>query len=86
MRLAGDLASFGGEANFPASFDADKAIFFEATKGHGHGGRRDFQQLRETRGDDRFAFGLGFEDGLEVVLLGDGDHCGVIILRGVKRS
>ena len=28
----------------------------------------------EPSGDDRFAFGLSFEDGLEVVLLGDGDH------------
>src|SRR5215469_6053049 len=30
--------------------------------------------MRQPCRDNRFAFGLSFEDGLEIVLLGDGDH------------
>ncbi len=32
--------------------------------------------MREARRDDRFALSLGFEDGLEIVLLGDCDLSG----------
>jgi hypothetical protein len=40
--------------------------------------------MRQARGDNRFTLGFGFEDGLEVVLLGDGDHEEVIIRCGVN--
>ncbi len=72
--FAGDFASGRGEADFAARFHADQAVFLQAAQGHGYRGRRDLQQVGEARGDDRFAFALRFEDRLEVVLLGDGDH------------
>ena len=67
--FAGDGASGRSEADFAAGGDADEAIFFQAAEGHGDGGWRDLKQMREAGGDDGFAFGFGFEDGLEVVLL-----------------
>jgi hypothetical protein len=37
----------------------------------------------ERGGDNGFAFAFGFEDGLEVILFGDGDH-GEIIREGLS--
>ena len=77
-KFAGDLTSGGGEADFARSADAHQAIFFKATQRHRNGRWRDFQQMCESGGDHRFTLGFGFEDGLEVILLGDGDHGGII--------
>jgi hypothetical protein len=74
--LAGDLASGSREADVAVGLDANQAVFLEAADRHGDGGRGDFQPVGETGGDDGFAFALGFEDGFEVVLFGDGDHLG----------
>ena len=82
-KFAGDLAAFGGEAHLTAGLDTHQAIFLQAAQRHGHGRRRDFQQVREASGDDGFAFGLGFEDGLEIVLFGDGDHWGDYTAEGL---
>jgi len=72
--LAGDFAAFGGEADLAAGFDADEAVFFQAAQSHGDRGRRDFQKVGEAGGDDGFAVGFRFEDRLEVVFFGNGDH------------
>ncbi len=73
-KLAGDLASGGGEADVAISLDADEGIFFKTAHGHGNGGSGDFEPVGETSGDNGFAFALGLEDGFEIVFLGDGDH------------
>jgi hypothetical protein len=74
--FAGDFTAGGGEPEMSVTLDADQGIFFEATNGHGDGGRGDFQPVGEAGGDDGFSFAFGFEDGFEVVFLGDGDHWG----------
>src|SRR5215831_16117928 len=73
-QFARDFSTGSRETYFAAGGNANESVFLEAPQGHRHRGRRDFQQMRQACGDYRFAFGLSFEDGLEVVLLGDGDH------------
>jgi hypothetical protein len=56
--------------------NADQGVFLEAAHGHGDGWGRDFEPVGEAGGDNGFAFALGFENGFEIVFLGDGDHPG----------
>jgi hypothetical protein len=74
--FTGDLAAGSGEAHVSVGLNADEAVFFQAADGHSNGGRGDCEPVGEAGGDDGFAFTLGFEDGLEIVLFGDGDHLG----------
>ncbi len=79
--FAGDLATGGSEADAAIGVDAHETIFLEAAQGHGDCGRRDFEPVGERGGDDGFAFAFGLENGLEVILFGDGDHVMGIIRR-----
>jgi len=72
--FAGNFSSGGGEADVAIGLDANQAVFFEAAEGHGNRGSGDIKPVGEAGRDDRFTFALGFEDGFEVVLFGDGDH------------
>jgi len=82
---AGDLAAGGGEAEVAVGLNTDEGIFLQAAHGHGNGGSGDFEPVGEAGGDHGFAFALGFEDGFEIVFLGDGDHLGRLY-DGVKRG
>jgi len=75
-QLAGDLAPGGGELHAAVGLDAHQGVLFQAAQRHGHRRGRDLQPVCEARGDYFFTFALGFEDGLQVVLFGDGDHLG----------
>jgi len=83
--FAGDFATGGGEANVAVGLDANQAVLLQTAYGHGDGGRRDFQPIRESCRDDGFSFTLGLEDGFEIVFLGDSDHLGRLYL-GVKHG
>jgi hypothetical protein len=72
--FAGDLAAGGGETDVAIRLDADECVLFKAAYSHGDGGGGDFQPVGEARGDNGFAFTLGFENGFEIVFFGDGDH------------
>ena len=74
-KLAGDLASLSSKADFAAGgVDAHEAIFLEAAQSHGDGGWGDFEEISQAGGNYGFAFTFGFQDRLEIVFLGDGDH------------
>src|SRR6185437_490760 len=64
------FAAGGREADDAVRVHVDEAITFEALERHGDGGGRDLKPVSEDCGNYLAAFGLGFEDGLEVVLLG----------------
>jgi hypothetical protein len=65
--------ALGREADDTVFLNVNEAGGFEAFEGHGDGGRRDGEPVGEGCGNDVVALRLGFEDGLEVILLGDGD-------------
>ena len=69
----GDGASGGREGDLAASGLADELIALEAADGHGNRRSGDFEPAGESYGLDDFAFGFGFGDGFEVILLRDGD-------------
>src|ERR1700728_2011520 len=73
-QFAGNLAAGLSQANLAATRDPHQAVFLQAAQGHGDRGRRDLQQVRQARRDYLFALAFRFEDRLEVVLLGDGNH------------
>lgn len=81
---ARDFTAFGGELHATVLY-ADEAVALEPAERHGDGGRRHGEPVRERGGDDLLAFALGFEHGLEVVLLGDGDHGTGIIAKMLSR-
>ncbi len=74
-KLAGDSASGGGEANMAIGEYPNQAIFLKPAEGHGDGRRGDPEPVGEAGGDDPFSFRFSLEDGFEVILFGDGDHC-----------
>ena len=70
------FAALGGEFERAVGRGVDVAVFAETTEGLGYSGRRDSEPLREEGRDDSVALALSLNDGLEVVLFGDGDFCG----------
>jgi hypothetical protein len=82
-KLAGDFAAGGGKADVTVGEHANEAVFLETTKGHGDGRSGHFEPIGKAGGDYGLAFALGFEDGFEVILFGDGDHLEEII-RGLS--
>jgi len=78
-QLAGDLFSGRGQANAAFVVDADKSIFLQAADGHRDSRRGNVEPMSERGGDDGFSLAFGFEDRLEVIFFGNGDHWNGII-------
>ena len=85
-KLAGDFSAGRGQANVAVGVDAHEAVFFQAAQGHGDGRRRDLKPVGEGRRNDVFAFAFGFQDGLEVILFGDGDHVSELYGGGLRAT
>ena len=83
-KLAGDLTAGGGEAHMAVRGDANQTVLFQTAHGHGNGGRRDFEPVREAGGDDRFSFTLSLEDGFEIIFFRDSNHLREIIRLGIN--
>jgi len=69
------FASLGCELERAVGRRVYVAVFAKAAESLCDRGRRDAEPLGEEGRDDGVAFALGLEDGLEVVLFGDGDFC-----------
>jgi len=69
------FAAFRGELERAVGGGVDVAVFAETAKGLGDSRRGDPEPLGEEGRDDGVAFALSLNDGLEVVLFGDGDFC-----------
>ena len=81
--LPGDLASCCRQSDLAITLHAHQFILLQPAQSHGHGRRRNLQQVGQTRRDHRFTLALGCQDGLEIVFFGDGDHLRLIIRRRI---
>src|SRR5437660_6645339 len=73
-KLASDFAARRGKTHL-AALHSYQAVFLKTSERHGYCRRRNRKPVGQGSRDDRGAFTLGLEDGLKIVLLGDGNHC-----------
>ena len=85
-KLAGNSLSGSGQANSSVGIYPHQAVLLQPAHSHGYRRRRDLEPVRERRRNNGFAFALGLENGLKVVLFGNCDHVNHIIRRSVKHS
>src|ERR1700685_15682 len=74
--LACDLASGRSQPDVAGRLHSHQAVFLQPAQSHSDRRRRDREPVSQRSRDNRLAFTLGLEDGLEVVLLGNGNHLG----------
>src|SRR5438045_6051139 len=72
-KLASDFAARRGKTHL-AALHSYQAVFLKTSERHGYCRRRNRKPVGQGSRDDRGAFTLGLEDGLKIVLLGDGDR------------
>ena len=75
-KLVRDLPACSSQSYLTAGQDAHQTVSLQAAQCHGHRRRRNGEPVRQGRRNDGLALAFGFENGLEVVFLGDGNHLG----------
>ena len=73
-QLPRDLASFGSQLYTAVLADGDQAVAFQPAQSHSDSRGGYGKPLRQPCGDDLLAFAFSFENGLEIVFFGNGDH------------
>src|SRR5438132_6575421 len=71
--LARDFAARRGKTHL-AALHSHQAVFLKTSERHGYCWRGNRKPVGQSSRDDRGTFTLGLEDGLKIVLLGDGNH------------
>ena len=72
--LARDLAARCSQADVAVSLHANQAVSFQAPQCHGDGRGRNRKPVGQRGGDDALAFAFSFQDRLQIVFFGDGNH------------
>src|SRR5437762_14119144 len=72
--LARDFAARRGKTHL-AALHSHQAVFLKTSERHGYCWRGNQKPVGQGGRDDRGAFTFGLEDGLKIILFGDGNHC-----------